>query len=103
MVEMFVGSWRSVAGWFVLLEVVSPLQEVGVHLVLGDEGVLVPVSEEPAVFAALKTSMIGFHLTCLILHIPTRSISMLQHVRPRLIKAVVDSELLCGGVHVADV
>ena len=65
-VEVLVRRGRPVAGRFVLLEVVAPLQVVGVHLVLGDELVLVPVREEPAVLAAHQPSVVGVHVTCLI-------------------------------------
>ena len=55
-----------VRGVVVLLEVVAPLEEVGVHLVPGDEMVLVPVGEEPAVLAALQSSVVGVHVTGLV-------------------------------------
>ena len=59
------GSRGPVARRLVLLEVVAPLEVVGVHLVLWDEVVLVPVGEEPAVLAAHQPAVVGVHVTCL--------------------------------------
>ena len=55
-----------VAGRLVLLKVVSPLEVVGVHFVLWDEVILVPIREEPAVLAALQPSVVGVHMTGLV-------------------------------------
>ena len=65
-VEVLVRRGRPVAGRFVLLEVIAPLQVVGVHFILRDESILVSVREEPAVFAAHQPSVVGVHVTCLV-------------------------------------
>ena len=57
---------RPVAGRLVLLKVVSPLEVVRVHFVLRDEVILVPVREDPAVLAALQSSVVGVHVTGLV-------------------------------------
>ena len=64
-VEVLVRRGRPVAGRLVLLEIVAPLQVVDVHFVLRYELILIPVREEPAVFAAHQPSMVGVHVTCL--------------------------------------
>merc|ERR1719450_117767 len=73
-VQVFVGGGAGRGGRFVLLEVVPPLEVVGVHLVPGHKGVLVPISEEPAVPAALQPPVVGVHVARLVGPLPPRPV-----------------------------
>ena len=68
--------------FLVYLEIVSPLEVISVHFVLVYQIILVPVSQKPRVLAALKPSVVGFHVTSLVWDISASSISMTPHVRP---------------------
>ena len=119
--EMLVRWGIRVSSWFVLLrydmdllyelnkwrkpnlKVVSPFQIVGINLILRNLRILVFVSEEPAMTTALKSAMVGVHVTSHVRSFPANFLSISCHVRPWLLFTVIFSKLEGHIIHVGQV
>ena len=85
------------------LEVVSPFQIVGINLILRNLLILVFVSEEPAMTTALKSPMIGVHVTSHVRSFSANFLSISCHVRPWLLFTVIFTKLESRIFHVCQV